>query len=520
MRTPLAKRLALLLKKANYLNEHPEISLNQFCDALESRREFLKKSALVLGGSIFSSCQSLSLPEKLSLKNEDSRVLILGAGMAGLTSAYYLTKANIKCEIYESSLRSGGRVFTKDNFNQEHMYCELGGELIDSNNQDILNLCKDFSIEVEAFAEFDKGYEPNLYFIKNKLYTDRDLLPAFQKFAKHLIKSKKQELKKIDQISLAEYLFKLKDVEPWLLEVLRVAYVGESGVEAEAQSALMMVGTIYSDFSKATRFFGDSDEALKIKGGNSRLTSALENYLISNGVKIHFGTPLVGIKEQTQKLELLFAKDHSKFSVLTEKVVCTIPFTKLREVEGIFELSLHPTKKASIKNLLYGTNSKMMLGFDKPIWRNSPTPHSNGMVYTDLMDQNLWETSRLQKGNKAILTSFTGGKAGEKLSVDQIPKYLESIDKIFPGALKIFDSNSAVFNWARYPHSKASYSAFAPGQMTQFGDISSRPELSNRLLFAGEHATSEFAGFINGAALSGRLAAEKIKAQNNLVQSF
>ena len=516
MRSPLARKLALLIKRAHFLNQHPEISINEFCDQLQSRREFLKQTALIpaslfIGGGAISSCASLPMPPTQieSVPN----VIILGAGMAGLSCAYHLTKAKIKCSIYESSSRSGGRILTKENFNQEQMYCELGGELIDSNNQDIINLCKELAIEIETFADYDRGLEPNLYYIKNKLYTDRELLPVFQKFAKHLKKAKAKPPETIDRLSLAEFLSKIVDVEPWLLEVMRVAYVGESGVEADQQSALMMVGTIYDDFSKAVRFFGDSDESLKIRGGNSKLISALEKYLTSNGVSIKYGTPIVGIKENSLKIELLFKKDSGTESLQADRVICTLPFTKLREIDGVFNLTLHPMKKTCIREMKYGTNSKMMLGFEKPIWRNLPKPHSNGMVYTDLFDQNIWETSRLQKGSKGILTSFTGGREGENLSVGSIPEYLNSFEKIFPGLKKVFDSNSATFNWSKYVHSKGSYSVFGPGQMTQFADFSSRPELSNRLFFAGEHATTEFAGFINGAAYSGRLAAEKIKAQ-------
>ncbi len=509
MRSLLAKKIALLIKRASFLNHNPKISLTEFCDLLDSRRTFLKQSALVstglfLGGSTLTSCASLCPT------NKNSKVIILGAGMSGLTAAYYLTKAQIPCEIYESSERTGGRTFSRYNFNSEQMYCELGGELIDSNNQDIINLCRDFSIEIDAFAEQDTGFERNLYFIKNKLYRDRDLLPAFQKFVKQLEAAKAAPPEQIDKMTLAEFLKGLKGVPSWLIEVLRVAYVGESGVEADQQSALIMISTIDSDFSNVTKLFGDSDEALKIRGGNTRLTSSLEKFLISKGVVIHFGSPLVAIKELSQKIEMQFAKDTSTTTVKAERVICTIPFSRLRQVDGIFNLALSPLKKTCIQEMKYATNAKMMLGFTDRPWRNKPRPHSNGMVYTDLFDQNLWETSRLQSGKSGILTSFTGGIEGAKLSSERVLDYLSSIDRIFPGSKKIFDSNTAVFNWSQYKHTLGSYAVSAPGQMTQFGDISGQPELGGSLLFAGEHATKEFTGFINGAALSGRKAAERI----------
>jgi len=531
-RTRLGRNIARLLAIARYLNAHPDVSLDELeerlaaqrksrpKDLVNSRREFLKTSALLTAGCVGASplLNSCALLAKKSLALSGEKVIILGAGMAGLSAAFHLTKAGIPCSIYESAGRTGGRIFTQYNFNSDSQTCELGGELVDTNNADLIGLAAEFHIPIRAFKDEDYGLEQNLYFIKNKYYTDRDLIPAFQKFAKHLDLAKKDGPEKIDRLSLEEYLSQIKDVDAWIIEIIRIAYLGESGVEASDQSALMMVGTIDSDFSQGTRFFGESDEALRIDGGNSTLTKAIEKYLLSQGVEIHFGTPLVAIQALSQKLELHFLKDNARLQVAARRTICTIPFSILRNVEGISSLALNPLKSEYIKQMLYATNSKMMMGFKKRLWRGAiesigrgvRVPASNGMVYSDLFDQNLWESSRLQKGASGILTSFVGGHSGEKMAPELLGVYLESVEQIFPGTFKIFDSNSSAFNWSKYVHTKGSYAAFRPGQMTKFQDIGAQPELSGQLLFAGEHVTKEFGGFMNGAALSGRKAAEHI----------
>ena len=63
-----------------------------------------------------------------------SPVAILGAGIAGLTAAYRLQKAGVPCEIFEASDRTGGRMFTRYDFNKDGMFCELGGELVDTDH--------------------------------------------------------------------------------------------------------------------------------------------------------------------------------------------------------------------------------------------------------------------------------------------------------------------------------------------------------------------------------------------------
>src|SRR5690348_9252230 len=50
-------------------------------------------------------------------------VVILGAGTAGLTAAYRLTKAGVPCVVYEAAKRVGGRMYTQHNFNSEGMFC-------------------------------------------------------------------------------------------------------------------------------------------------------------------------------------------------------------------------------------------------------------------------------------------------------------------------------------------------------------------------------------------------------------
>src|SRR4051812_13784983 len=107
-----------------------------------SRREFLR--SLAVTGAAF------ALPSCAHTQRKDvTPVIILGAGIAGLTAAFYLTRAGYPCEIYEASARTGGRIYTLENFNRDGMSCELGGELVDSNHEDLLALCKLFQIPVD-----------------------------------------------------------------------------------------------------------------------------------------------------------------------------------------------------------------------------------------------------------------------------------------------------------------------------------------------------------------------------------
>src|SRR5436190_20317859 len=106
-----------------------------------SRREFIKTTAAAGAASILPACtttQSVNKTSKLS-----GPVAIVGGGIAGLTAAYRLMKAGVDVHLYEGSNRTGGRMYTKRGFNAEGMFCELGGELVDSNHTALLKLAKE-----------------------------------------------------------------------------------------------------------------------------------------------------------------------------------------------------------------------------------------------------------------------------------------------------------------------------------------------------------------------------------------
>ena len=66
--------------------------------------------------------------------------------------------------------------------------------------------------------------------------------------------------------------------------------------------------------------------------------------------------------------------------------------------------------------------------------------------------------------------------------------------------------------WPNWQWSKGSYTCLKPGQYTRFNGLLSQPQMSGRLLFAGEHASADDSGFMNGAVQSGNGAAHAVVA--------
>jgi len=165
-----------------------------------------------------------------------------------------------------------------------------------------------------------------------------------------------------------------------------------------------------------------------------------------------------------------------------------------------------------IRELGYGTNAKLMLGFESRPWR---TLHgAAGSTFCDNGPQTLWETSRGQAGAQGILTVFTGGAEG--LAVGQgTPEararaYLPALDAIYPGTQAAYRADSAVrMHWPTFDLAKGSYSCLQPGQGAWLERIGER---DGNLLFAGEHTSADFQGYMEGAAESGIRAAEALLA--------
>ena len=76
-----------------------------------SRRQFLRNSGLALAGLRLSRSQ-LQFARASTLRGPAKKVIILGAGMAGLVAGYELTALGHDVTILEARMRPGGRVYT------------------------------------------------------------------------------------------------------------------------------------------------------------------------------------------------------------------------------------------------------------------------------------------------------------------------------------------------------------------------------------------------------------------------
>jgi monoamine oxidase len=292
----------------------------------------------------------------------------------------------------------------------------------------------------------------------------------------------------------------------------RGSYTIEYGRDAGEQSSLNLIALLQADTSEGFNIFGESDESKRIRGGSSSLPNALVK-AIEGKVKINQSHRLVKIVQSGPNVTLSFETEGNSKSVKFARVICTLPFTMLRQVEGVKALALSRKKQEAIAQLGYGNNAKVMYGFTERWWRNSAVKlpaSSNGSIFTDLPLQCTWESSRGQAGERGILTNFLGGAGAKPFTTERFDKFRDELNRVFPGISEKFDGQRALMNWPEYKFTRGSYTCPLVGQYTTLLKVTGEPELDGRLIFAGEHTSDDFSGFMNGAVQSGNRAAQAI----------
>ncbi|MDZ4406257.1 NAD(P)/FAD-dependent oxidoreductase [Prosthecobacter sp.] len=459
--------------------------------------------------------------EKKPSKKIEGPVAVVGGGIGGLTAAYRLMQAGVEVHLYEAQERFGGRMWTKRDFNKDGMFVELGGELVDSNHTDLIDLAKELGVDLQNLKEGDEGVD--FYHFGGKFYTDKDVIAAFEPLAKKIaadaegLYDDKEEYtakaRQLDNVSLKDYLKQIgAGADRWIVQMLEVAYVPEYGIDAEKQSALNLIDFINPDTSDGFQVFGDSDEAWRVRGGNDTLPTAVQR-AIQSKVKLNSGHRLVRIQEEREKIKLSFTTGSKLLTPSYANVIMALPFTILRNIDGVKELKLSEEKQRCIQEMGYGTNLKVMYGFTERLWRKpfgGRTEFCNGAVYADKSFQSVWETSRGQAGESGIITNFMGGSIGAQYGPENIEKYIAELDTIFPGLKAKADGNKTMLNWPSMKTMRGSYSSPLVGQYCWVYGAAATPELEGRLIFAGEHTSGESPGFMNGGVESGNRASKEL----------
>jgi monoamine oxidase len=457
-------------------------------------------------------------------------VAIIGAGLAGLACADELRRRGVLATIYEASERAGGRCFSLGGaFPGPVVFpgqvVERGGEFIDTAHKTMIGYAQRFGLALE---DVTKGHEDVFYHFFGQRQSESDVVDEFRA----LVDAMRDDLRTVgsptadsftpedavlDRTNLKAYL-EARGAGDLIKAVIDVAYTIEYGLEIDRQSCLNFLFFIHADRrSKFTPFGIFSDERYHVIGGNQQIPASLAAGL---GGQIRYGLTLQRARKTAAGLvELTLRRGSSTIRATHDAVVFAIPFSVLRDVDLDASLGLPAWKLFAIRNLPYGTNSKMMLGFNGPMWLGLG---SNGQSYSDLTNhQSTWETNPSRATNAhAVLTDYSGGNRGARLDPQRVQieasRFLGDLDRVYPGALAAATRDARgnllahLEHWPSNPLTKGSYTCNQPGYFTTIAGNEQKPV--GNLFFAGEHTSSfyENQGFMEGGVLSGLRAADEV----------
>ncbi len=505
-RTRLFAELRLAMRVAAIARGRAAAPIDELADPAFMNRARAHVSRRGLLGGAFGTGFLAALPLN-ALARSAARIAVVGGGIAGLVAAHRLVQGGARgVTVYEANKRIGGRMLTGRDVPGEGSLVERGGSFINSDHDDMLALCREFGLALEDGKAGNEGALAASYFIDDAHRSLAEIAGAAGDLVRRLDELRQETGDEAearhDQMTAATLLDQA-GVAGWLRKLLDIGMTQEMGLEPDRMTALYLIEAFAPDPANPKLGLFSSDQRFQIAGGNDRLPAAIAAKL---GTRIRMGNRLEAVRHRGQAYALTFNRAGVAREIVADIVILALPLTVLRHVR--LDLGLSPLTKRAIRETSYGTNAKLFAGVSARPWR---TQGRSGECINDLGFQTVWEDHPRSGNGAGSLTIFAGGRTGVDFArgapAERARQFTSALAGAFPGAAATFTGQASRMHWPSNPYVHGSYSCFAPRQMTEF-DAAFEPV--DRMIFAGEHVSEHYSGYMNGGAESGRLAAEAV----------
>ncbi|MFZ0031842.1 MAG: NAD(P)/FAD-dependent oxidoreductase [Candidatus Cybelea sp.] len=493
------------------------------------RQEFLSglAASLALAGCAGSGATTLPTEPPVPGRSDRRRIVIVGAGAAGVTCALRLHQAGIASSVFEANSRVGGRTWTLRDFFADGQYAEHGGQFIASSHRRVRLLAAELGLRL---VNLNAGYPPHAadtYYIAGKRYTHDE---AVRDYGRYVYGPLSKAVKSagysttfyqhtragaaLDRMSVDEWLDRNvpAGTHSKIGQLLRLACLDEYGGEPHVQSALNLLYLFAGMRDGRLNLSGTGEnDKYTIEGGNDRLVERIISELPRGSVTL--GAALEALaRDADGSYVCTFAAAGVTKTIRADVVVLSIPFTVLRLVDTR-KAGFSARKRRAIAELDLGSNAKVQLQFRSPFWFKE---HYSGAVYADETFQSSWDASVGQQGRAAMLACFPGGAQGTRYTGEvhgaapqaTAQRYLQSLEPSLPGALNAFNGLAYQDFWVGDPLTRGAYSFYKAGQYTTLCGEERIAE--GNVHFCGEQTSIKWQGYINGAVESGERAAKEI----------
>ncbi len=433
------------------------------------------------------------------------RVLVAGAGLAGLAAARDLMLNGADVTVVDARDRVGGRVLTVRDPFVGGQHAEAGGDLIDEGQSEIRLLAQELRLKLVPILRGGFGYVRAEASGRVRVVGPQTA-GGWDRLAKSLSSL-------IRVYCLAEQRWDSpvtadlgrRSVASWLDEIkadadLRAVASGLRGfflADPEELSLLAFVDQFASNGEPGVKLH-------RIDGGNDRLSAALAAAL---GDRVKLNTEVVAVSHRGREVRVSVKNGRNVAQLTRDYLVLALPATLLRRIP--ISPALPAQQHEAIARLKYGLGTKTLIQFARRFWRVTGRPRAFG---SSLPFGAVWDGNEEQNGKPGILSLLAGGGAST-LTQSMIDKggmasLVGSLDWLGAKNVEVMRSHRTV--WEADPWVRGGYAYFDPSYDPALRLWLPRP--FGRLFFAGEHTSLRWQGYMNGAIESGRRVAAEVDA--------
>ncbi|SPF39097.1 Amine oxidase [Candidatus Sulfopaludibacter sp. SbA4] len=443
-------------------------------------------------------------------------ILIAGAGLAGLSTAYELTKKGYSVQVLEAQGRPGGRVQTMTAPFADGLYADAGAMSFLDIQTTVLQYVHEFDLPVDIQPAPSGG---DVFSInRRRLIVNGGptnwpvkLTPEEQKLGFEGIQQKylvdpcekigdptqpgwpTQDLSALDAISATQFL-RNEGASEGAIELLSLCLIDFFGEGLDSNSALFLL--------VAQRVTQGFHNIFCIRGGQEQLPRAIADRIKES---IHYSCVVNRIEQGKDGVTVYFDRAGIPSVQRADYAVCAIPFSVLRNVAVSPPFSAAKTEV--IQELPNTSVTRVYVQTRTQIW-NQEKLSGDAQVQFPLM---LVFPAYFRESRRGILESYTAGHYARELArmsdAQRSQAIITELTKLFPG-IKSVAETVAHKCWDEDPYALGAYAWYKPGQFLKFLPHLATPE--GRVFFAGDH-TGVLPGWMEGALQSGIRAAAQIE---------
>ncbi len=450
---------------------------------MTTRREFIKQSSIIAAGvALASGTSGFNFLQK-------PKVIILGAGLSGLAAANLLSKNNVDVTVLEARDRIGGRVFSHKFNEKDNIVIELGAEWIGGSHTRLLQICKEFGLELLNNQFNDSLIYDSVYYKPDDWDFSDEWQIKFKKIIDDYRTMTEKEKIMLDKMDWWRFLMN-HDIPMKDLDIREYADSTDFGESIRFVSA-------YAALAEYAESNSTNEMDYKVSGGNSKIASSLADKLGIEKIKISH--KVVSVDQGSS----ITVRCENGESFVCDKLICTLPTYSLSKIN--WSPSLPSEKINAVNELQYARINKSAILFNQKFWKEDAFS-----ILTDSFSHYFYHATKFQDPDKGVLISYAVGDKADIISRlnknDRGRLVAESLRTPFGDVSSLIDNNVNYY-WGLDKYSMGAYALYGKGQWYSVMPV--LKEKFNNIYFAGEHV-ADWQGFMEGAIVSGEEAAEDL----------